>query len=238
MSRRDYIKHYTSPSQPSDAQAGDEWYNTSTNKIYKKLIDGGTSTSWIEISQQRNLSSLISSVPTVMTSISTITGTNTSSRISFTNIPQTYKNLQLIGRIASTTSIAQYYVCVDLYKNSVRQQLTYTYRMYYGNTSSSGNYSTNVNYATIWYGGTWAPMRTSGSLTMMFSDYTNHIACVGALALDHGSTGIMDGNFGITNYTGYTGFDQIDIYWTTTQGSAAGVQYLTTNTNLTLYGIS
>jgi hypothetical protein len=43
VASRDYLKHTVSPSEPSNSLLGDEWYNPTTNKLYKRVaVDGIT----------------------------------------------------------------------------------------------------------------------------------------------------------------------------------------------------
>jgi hypothetical protein len=49
MASRDYTKHFVSTSAPSSSTLGDEWYNPSTNKLYKRLAIGGTKVVWQEV---------------------------------------------------------------------------------------------------------------------------------------------------------------------------------------------
>lgn len=250
MSKRDYIKHYSSPNEPSDAQAGDEWYNTATNKLYKRLIDSGTTTSWLELSQDRTVSSgtlsaistAIAASPSVIKPIATIAGTNSSNRISFSNIPLTYKNLQLTGSVASNFNQSSYYVCIDFYKNGVRLNLSWMYGMFYNYSPYSGGNSNNNNYGSFWYGGGYSnPAIISGSIQILFADYVNQIGSNGTMSFTHGyqtySPALSNFSFGNGYLQTRSGFDRFDLYWTTSQGSDAGTLYWTTDTKLTLYGL-
>lgn len=49
MSSRSYNKHIVSNTQPVGLQPGDEWYNPTTNKLYKIVIGSGTTVRPIEI---------------------------------------------------------------------------------------------------------------------------------------------------------------------------------------------
>jgi hypothetical protein len=49
MANRDYTKHLVSANEPSSSNLGDEWYNPSTNELYKRLVKDGTEVSWFEI---------------------------------------------------------------------------------------------------------------------------------------------------------------------------------------------
>ena len=50
MSSRTGIKHFTQPTQPAtDMQVGDEWFNTSTNRLYKFMVQSGTTPTWVEL---------------------------------------------------------------------------------------------------------------------------------------------------------------------------------------------
>lgn len=249
MSKRDYIKHYSSPNEPSDAQAGDEWYNTATNKLYKRLIDNGTTTGWLELSQDRTVSSGASSAistalaanPSAVKSIVTIAGTNSSNRISFSNIPLTYKNLQLTGNLATTGVSSNSYLCIDFYKSGSRLNLSWMWGMFYNYGAYSGSNSQNNNYAYFWsVGGYSTPALTSGSIQILFADYVNQIGSHGTMNFTHGynNNGALLSNFAFANsLQTRQGFDRFDLYWTTTTGSDSGTQYWSTDTKLTLYGL-
>lgn len=49
MATRDYLKHTVSSSEPTGSTLGDEWYNPTTNKIYKRLAVNGTRVEFREI---------------------------------------------------------------------------------------------------------------------------------------------------------------------------------------------
>jgi hypothetical protein len=49
MANRDYTKHLVSANEPSSSNLGDEWYNPSTNELYKRLVKDGTEVSWFNI---------------------------------------------------------------------------------------------------------------------------------------------------------------------------------------------
>jgi len=248
MSKRDYIKHYSSPNEPSDAQAGDEWYNTATNKLYKRLIDSGTTTRWLELSQDRTVSSGTSSAisaalaatpSAAIASIVTIAGTNLSNRISFSNIPLTYKNLQLTGSVATTYNAQSYYLCVDFYKNGSRLPFNWMFYQFYSTSGYNGTYGNGQNYAYFWYGGGYTTSAgMAGAIQILFADYVNQIGSQGTMSYNHGySAAPHISNFSFVNGVSRQGFDRFDLYWTTSVGSDAGTQYWTTDTKLTLYGL-
>lgn len=251
MSKRDYIKHYSSPNEPSGAQAGDEWYNTAKNKLYKRLIDSGTTTGWLELSQDRTVSSgassaistAIAATPSAVTSIVTIPGTNLSNRISFSNIPLTYKNLQLTGNVVTTGTWANSNLCIDFYKSGSRLNLSWMWGMFYSSGAYSGTNSGNNNYAYFWAAGSYGnSASTSGSIQILFADYVNQIGSHGTMNFTHGynsSGGALLSNFAFTNAAGQTrqGFDRFDLYWTNNVGSDGGTHYWSTDTKLTLYGL-
>lgn len=51
MASRDYLKHVVSTSEPVGSALGDEYYNPSSNKLYKRLAVNGTSVQWVERQQ-------------------------------------------------------------------------------------------------------------------------------------------------------------------------------------------
>ena len=51
MSTRQFPKHTVSANQPMGGQAGDEWFNPTTNQLYKMLVGNGNSPQWQELAQ-------------------------------------------------------------------------------------------------------------------------------------------------------------------------------------------
>jgi len=50
VSTRNYTKHWTLTTQPQTGlQIGDEWFNPTTNRLYKFMVQNGTSPAWIEV---------------------------------------------------------------------------------------------------------------------------------------------------------------------------------------------
>lgn len=50
MSSRTGIRHYTQTTRPDrDMQIGDEWFDPTTNRLYKFMVRGGVVPSWIEL---------------------------------------------------------------------------------------------------------------------------------------------------------------------------------------------
>ena len=49
MSTRDYNKHIVSTTQPPIGKPGDEWYNPTTNFLYKVFANSGTTLVWQQI---------------------------------------------------------------------------------------------------------------------------------------------------------------------------------------------
>ena len=49
MSTREYNKHIVSTTQPPTGNPGDEWYNPTTNYLYKLFVNSGTTVSWTQI---------------------------------------------------------------------------------------------------------------------------------------------------------------------------------------------
>lgn len=50
MASRDFIQHFASANEPSNVTLGDEWFNTSTNRLQKRVAVSGTSVQWREVS--------------------------------------------------------------------------------------------------------------------------------------------------------------------------------------------
>jgi hypothetical protein len=51
MASRDFLKHVVSTSEPVGSTLGDEYYNPSSNKLFKRLAVNGTSVQWVESQQ-------------------------------------------------------------------------------------------------------------------------------------------------------------------------------------------
>ncbi len=51
MATRDSLKHVVSTSEPNDTTLGDEYYDPSSNKLFKRLAVNGTSVQWVEQQQ-------------------------------------------------------------------------------------------------------------------------------------------------------------------------------------------
>lgn len=49
MSTRNSIQHFWSPTEPIGAAVGDEWYNSQTNVLYKRLVSSKGIVNWIEV---------------------------------------------------------------------------------------------------------------------------------------------------------------------------------------------
>ena len=49
MASRDFLKHTVSPSEPTASSLGDEWYNPTTNRLYKRVVTNGTLAQWVEV---------------------------------------------------------------------------------------------------------------------------------------------------------------------------------------------
>jgi hypothetical protein len=49
MASRDFLKHIVSTDEPAISTLGDEWFNPTTNRLYKRVATNGTSVAWREI---------------------------------------------------------------------------------------------------------------------------------------------------------------------------------------------
>lgn len=49
MATEDYLKHTASSTEPSIAKLGDEWYNSSNNLLYKRLVVDGQTVTWVGV---------------------------------------------------------------------------------------------------------------------------------------------------------------------------------------------
>jgi len=49
MSTRNTIQHFWSPTEPNGASVGDEWYNSATNVLYKRISNSLGIVSWLEL---------------------------------------------------------------------------------------------------------------------------------------------------------------------------------------------
>lgn len=65
MSTRNSIQHFWSPTEPRGVSVGDEWYNSSTNVLYKRLVNNTGVVSWIELTALNNNSNRILTNPSI-----------------------------------------------------------------------------------------------------------------------------------------------------------------------------
>jgi len=49
MSTRNTIQHFWSPTEPQGVSVGDEWYNSTTNVLYKRTSNASGAVSWLEL---------------------------------------------------------------------------------------------------------------------------------------------------------------------------------------------
>ena len=68
MANNKSVNHTVSPNQPVNISPGDEWYNVTTNKLYKAVVVGGTAVQFIEIN-------LAAGSFTTLSASSTVSGT-------------------------------------------------------------------------------------------------------------------------------------------------------------------
>lgn len=100
MTTRTSDSHFVSITQPVNAVLGDEWFNPTTNKLYKLVAVSGTTVNWVEIpSGSNNLMTISSNL--AVTGSSTFTGTATGAAASFTNILEnaTLSGIALTGTV-------------------------------------------------------------------------------------------------------------------------------------------
>ena len=71
MSTRDYNKHTVSTTQPPIGKPGDEWYNPTTNFLYKVFANSGTTLVWQQI-PSTNVTGTASSSSAISTASVTI----------------------------------------------------------------------------------------------------------------------------------------------------------------------
>ena len=69
------MAHYVSVSEPTNVELGDEWFNPSTNKLFKLVANNGVSASWLESIIGRNVD-----VRTTPGSVSNVILGNTAAR--------------------------------------------------------------------------------------------------------------------------------------------------------------
>jgi hypothetical protein len=68
MSSRNYLKHSVSTTQPpTSGNLGDEWYNPTTNKLYKLVANSGVTVQWAEVGAGATSSSGGASTTTAVT---------------------------------------------------------------------------------------------------------------------------------------------------------------------------
>jgi hypothetical protein len=51
MASRDFLRHIVSTTEPTASTLGDEWFNPSTNRLYKRVVNSGTNVVWREVPQ-------------------------------------------------------------------------------------------------------------------------------------------------------------------------------------------
>ena len=77
MASRDWLKHLSSTTEPNGATLGDEWYNSSTNKFFKRLAVNGTTVSWRELAPPLTVQSGGTTISTGATTLNFIGATIT-----------------------------------------------------------------------------------------------------------------------------------------------------------------
>jgi hypothetical protein len=65
MSTRNSIQHFWSPTEPNGVAVGDEWYNSSTNILYKRLVSNRGVVSWTELTTLDSAGNKIITNPTI-----------------------------------------------------------------------------------------------------------------------------------------------------------------------------
>jgi hypothetical protein len=81
VTTRNFIKHTVSTAQPPITNVGDEWFDSSANKLYKAMVSTGTTLQWTELVQ--SLATVGERVKIVTTSP---TPNSTTSNISIANV--------------------------------------------------------------------------------------------------------------------------------------------------------
>jgi hypothetical protein len=51
MASRDFLRHIVSTTEPTASTLGDEWFNPTTNRLYKRVVNSGTNVVWREVPQ-------------------------------------------------------------------------------------------------------------------------------------------------------------------------------------------
>lgn len=124
MSSRVYLKHTVSNTQPGTAQIGDEWLNSSTNRMYQFLSVSGATPQWIEIP--------VAITPNTfsMTNLAVSGGTTTAGNTT---------TLAL-----STTNLAETVSLVPLAITTLLNYNVTTQTVYYVTANSTGNFTVNI----------------------------------------------------------------------------------------------
>lgn len=113
MASRDWLKHSTGSSSPSDATLGDEWFNTSTNRLLKRVATNGTTVEWREVSGgvgvQQNGTTFASSATILNFANATLQldGTTGAVRITSTSAPggsDTQVQLNSLGNLVGSSA--------------------------------------------------------------------------------------------------------------------------------------
>jgi hypothetical protein len=88
LASRSYNNHTVSATQPPAPQVGDEWYNPTTNKLYKWVATSGTTSQWAEVFNTTTANTF--SVSNLLISnVATFTGSTTGPALVTNNIAET-----------------------------------------------------------------------------------------------------------------------------------------------------
>ena len=109
MSSRDYLKHTVSTTQPPrHGNLGDEWYNPTTNKLYKLAATSGTAVQWLEILSQTtatSTTSTTSTAPAVVTSLGTLTSLTVAGPVVFTGLSTLQQSTEPTTTLTGATGV-------------------------------------------------------------------------------------------------------------------------------------
>ena len=61
MASRDFLRHIVSTTEPTASTLGDEWFNPTTNRLYKRVVNNGTNVVWREVPQPTTTTTTVTS---------------------------------------------------------------------------------------------------------------------------------------------------------------------------------
>jgi hypothetical protein len=131
MASRDFLKHLVSISEPTASTVGDEWFDPTTNRLYKRVVVGGTNVAWREV---QTITATDSNVITIsnkriiprISSAATITSPLVWNSDNFDQYCATAQNTGLTINADSGNPVDGQKIIFRFLDNAVAQALTWT----------------------------------------------------------------------------------------------------------------